>query len=238
MSLEKPRLARLTAIITQLQSQQVVTARELADKHGVSIRTMYRDIRTLEQSGIPIVAEEGRGYTIMDGYKLPPVMFTEEEANALVTAEHLLLKNKDQSLSEQYQNAITKIKSVLGNEQKEKTEFLANRIQIRENQANDKTSSYLMSLQSTIASFQVVELNYLSLDNKASTRKVEPFAIYTTQNNWVLIAYCHLRNDFRAFRLDRIQELIVTSEVFEPHPLTLEQYLEACRKKFQAGQNP
>jgi len=103
---DKPRLARLTAIMTQLQSKRIVTARDIADKHGVSIRTVYRDIRTLEKSGIPIVTEEGKGYSIMEGYKLPPVMFTEQEANALITAEQLISRNKDQSLTDHYRSAI------------------------------------------------------------------------------------------------------------------------------------
>lgn len=101
MEKEKPRLARLTAILTQLQSKRMVTAKEIAEKHNVSVRTVYRDIRTLEKSGIPIVIEEGKGYTLMDGYRIPPVMFTQDEANALITAEQLIRKNKDQSLTEQ-----------------------------------------------------------------------------------------------------------------------------------------
>ena len=92
---EKPRLSRLTAILTQLQSSRIVTATALAEKHNVSVRTIYRDIRTLEKSGVPIVTEEGKGYSMMEGYQLPPVMFTEDEANALITAEQLVLKNKD-----------------------------------------------------------------------------------------------------------------------------------------------
>ena len=146
MAEDKPRLTRLTAIIIQLQSKRIVTAKDIAEKHGVSIRTVYRDIRTLEQSGIPIITEEGKGYSIMEGYNLPPVMFTEEEANALITAEHLILKNKDQSLADQYQNAVTKIKSVLGLNQKAKTEILAQRIQIRNNKNNEITSNYLIRI--------------------------------------------------------------------------------------------
>ncbi|MDR7130941.1 putative DNA-binding transcriptional regulator YafY [Algoriphagus sp. 4150] len=231
MAKDKPRLTRLTAIITQLQSKQIVSAKDIAVKHRVSIRTVYRDIRTLEQSGIPIVTEEGKGYSIMEGYKLPPVMFTEEEASALITAEHLILKNKDRSLAEHYQNAITKIKSVLQLTQKAKTEILAQRIQVRSNQSNEKTSNYLIELQSCIANFRVIHVDYLSLDKQHTKREIEPFALYTTQDNWVLIAFCRKRNDFRAFRLDCIQRLSQTQVHFEPHKMTLEQYLEECRKK-------
>lgn len=233
MSEGKPRLARLAAILTQLQSKSLVTAREIADKYGVSIRTVYRDIRTLEQSGIPIVTEEGRGYSIMDGYKLPPVMFTEEEANALITAEQLILKNKDQSLANQYQSAITKIKSVLRLTQKEKVELLEDRIQVRANRYNQKTSNHLIELQSMISNFQVADMEYLSLNNFRSRRKIEPFALYTTKDNWVMVAYCRDKKDFRAFRLDCIQLLNASGEYFEPHKITLEQYLEQCREKWQ-----
>ncbi|MFS4456291.1 helix-turn-helix transcriptional regulator [Maribacter sp. 2304DJ31-5] len=232
MSEEKPRLARLTAIITQLRSRQLVTAKAIAEEHGVSIRTVYRDIRTLEKSGIPIITEEGRGYSLMEGFQLPPVMFSEEEANALIIAEHLILKNKDASLVENYKNAITKIKSILKNSQQVKTEFLSERIQVRNNTDDEKTSDYLIQLQSTIANFRLVKLNYVSLDNKKTERTIEPFALYTTQENWILIAFCRLKNDFRAFRLDRIQKLQVGPEHFKPHKITLEQYLEACRKKW------
>ncbi|WKV13595.1 YafY family protein [Marivirga harenae] len=234
MSREKPRLARLTAILTQLQSKRIVTATDIAVKHHVSIRTVYRDIRTLEQSGIPIVTEEGKGYSLIDGYRLPPVMFTEEEANALIMAEHLILRNKDQSLVEQYQNAISKIKSVLKRPQKAKTEVLTERIQIRNNRTNEKTSNFLIQLQSNIINYEIVQLHYISLNNQQTQRKIEPFALYTTKNNWVLIAFCHIRNDFRAFRLDRIQQLTKTQAHFEPHKITLDQYFDNCRKKCES----
>jgi predicted DNA-binding transcriptional regulator YafY len=232
MAKDKPRLVRLASILTQLQSKRVLTAKDIANRHNISIRTVYRDIRTLEQSGIPIISEEGKGYSIMEGYQLPPVMFTEEEAMALITAEQLIRKNKDQSLIETYGNAITKIKSILKYNQKTKTEFLTSRLQIRNNAKEEKTSQYLMQTQKAIANFQIAELDYFSLNNQRSQRKIEPFALYTTKGNWILIAFCQNKKDFRAFRLDRIQKLIITSHHFEPHKITLEQYFEECRKKW------
>ncbi len=234
MAIDKPRLIRLTAILTQLQSKQLLTARAIAEKHDISIRTVYRDIRTLEQSGVPIITEEGKGYSIMEGYKLPPVMFTQEEANAMITVEQLVKKNKDQSLSDHYESAITKIKSVLKYNQKEKTELLSERIQVRNNNANEKTSHYLIQLQSAITQYQIANIKYISLSDQISQRAVEPFALYTTKDNWVLIAFCKTKKDFRAFRLDCIQNLEVTNEYFEPHNMTLEQYLETCRKKWKS----
>ncbi len=233
MEKEKPRLARLTAILTQLQSKKLVTARAIAEKHQVSIRTVYRDIRTLEKSGIPIVTEEGKGYSIMEGYKLPPVMFTEEEANALITAEQIILKNKDKSLVDQYASAVEKIKSVLKGTQKEKTALLSERLEIRGNKENEKTSAYLVQLQLAITNFQITQLDYISAEDKTSKRKVEPFALIQTQGNWILIAYCRLRKDFRAFRLDRIQRLFVSSDTFPPHQISLEDFYKEARKKWE-----
>lgn len=230
--LEKPRLSRLTSIVTQLQSKRLITAGYLAEKHGVSIRTIYRDIRTLEKSGIPIITEEGKGYSIMEGYQLPPVMFTEAEANSLITAEQIILKNKDQSFAETYSNAITKIKSVLKYNQKEKANLLAERIQFRENEPNEHSSNFLMTIQSAITNFQLTEIVYQSLTGEITTRAVEPFAIYNTQGNWLLIAFCRLRKEFRAFRIDLIQKLTLQNTTFEPHQMTLEEYFIECRKKY------
>jgi len=230
---EKPRISRLTAILTQLQSKKIVTAKYLAEKHNVSVRTIYRDIRTLESSGIPIITEEGKGYSLINGYHLPPIMFTENEANALITAEQIILKNKDLSFIENYSNAITKIKSVLKLSQKEKTEFLAKRIHFRENTENEKSSDYLMTIQNSIINFQLLEIEYNSLENNLTKRNVEPFAIYNTKGNWLLIAFCRLRNEFRAFRIDLIKKLIFQNEKFEPHNMSLEQYFELCKEKYQ-----
>ena len=235
MAEDKPRLARLTAILTQLQSKRTVTAKAIAEKHNISIRTVYRDIRTLEQSGVPIISEAGKGYSILEGYRLPPIMFTEEEANALIMAEQLILKNKDESLTKYYVEAVTKIKTNLKLNQKTKTDFLSNRIQIRNNYHQEKTSNYLIQLQSTIANFQIVKIQYHSLNDERSERNIEPFALYTTKDNWVLIAFCLKRKDFRAFRLDRIEYLQTTGLHFEPHKITLEEYLEQCRKNWQSN---
>lgn len=228
---EKPRLSRLTAIITQLQSKRIVTARYLAEKHKVSVRTIYRDIRTLEKSGIPIITEEGKGYALMEGYQLPPVLFTEDEANALITAEQLVLNNKDQSFSENFSTAITKIKSVLKYSQKGKADLLADRIYIRKTDEYEKSTHYLMKIQSAITNFQVLKIEYLSLENKLTQRNIEPFAIYSTKGNWLVIAFCRLRKEFRTFRIDLIQKLIPQDKTFAPHDMTIKQYFELFVRK-------
>ncbi|MGB3465306.1 MAG: YafY family protein [Cyclobacteriaceae bacterium] len=230
--LEKPRLSRLTELITLLQSRKMITAPFLADKFGVSVRTIYRDIRTLEKSGIPIITEEGKGYKLMDGYQLPPVMFTEEEANAIITASQIIATNKDRSFAEHYENAVTKIRSVLRYSQKEKADLLTERIQYRENAEKKRSSDFLMAIQSAITAYRLTDIIYESLNGKRTVRTVEPFAIYSTQGNWLLIAYCRLRNEFRAFRIDHIRQLTMTDRSFEPHPMTLEEYFIECRKNY------
>ncbi len=229
---EKPRISRLTAIITQLQSKRIVTATYLAEKFKVSVRTIYRDIRTIEQSGIPVYTEEGKGYSLMEGFYLPPISFSEEEANALVTAVNLIETNKDKSFVDNYKNAITKIKAVFKTTQKEKSELLADRVIFRYNSNEETTSTNLTKLQTAITSFTCIQIEYNSLQKKYSKRIVEPFALYSTNENWLLIAYCKLRNDFRVFRLDLIHTLLILEEKFTPHKMTLQEYFEICREKY------
>lgn len=223
---EKPRLSRLTAIITQLQSKRIVTAKFLAERHKVSIRTIYRDIRTLEKSGIPIVTEEGKGYSIMEGYHLPPVLFTEDEANALITIEQLVINNKDQSLSENVSSAMEKIKSILRYSQKGNVDLLADRIYFGGNHKEEKTSNNLMQIQSAIIHFQVLKMDYYSSDKKHTTRDIEPFAIYSVNGNFLLIAFCRMRKEFRVFRIDFIERLLTQNETFSPHNMTMQEYFE------------
>lgn len=232
---KKTRLSRLTSILTQLQSKRIVTAAYLAEKHLVSIRTIYRDIRALEESGVPIVVEEGKGYSLMQGYQLPPVMFTEKEANALITAEQLINTNKDQSLVEHYQLAITKIKSILKYNQKEKADLLTKRIVFRTPEESGVTSTYLMTIQSALTTFNLLDIEYYSLQNQFTKRTIEPFAIYSTQGNWILIAFCRLREEFRAFRVDLIKRITVQNNHFEPHDMTMDTYYELCRQKRESN---
>lgn len=226
------RLSRLTAILTILQTKRLLTAAELAGKFSVSKRTIYRDIKALELAGIPILTEDGKGYTLMDGYRIPPVMFTETEANALITAEQLVKKNKDASFVKDFTDAINKIKSVLRNNTKDKANLLSNRVISGQNTDNNRTSNNLSTLQLALTNFYLVKIKYYSPDKDETTERiVEPFAVYTTQENWLLVAFCRVRNDYRAFRLDRIESLHVQNHTFEPHKLTLEDYFDICRKR-------
>lgn len=226
------RLSRLIAILTILQTKRLLTASELAKKFSVSIRTIYRDMKALEQAGVPILTEDGKGYALMEGYRIPPVMFTETEAYALITAEQLIKKNADASLVKEYTEAISKIKSILRNNAKDKANLLSNRIVSGQNTNSNRTSNNLSILQLALTNFNLVKIKYYSPDiEKMTERVIEPFAVYTSQENWLLIAFCRLRNDYRAFRLDRIESLQVQNQTFEPHKMTFEEYFEICRKK-------
>ncbi|GAA3932546.1 WYL domain-containing protein [Chitinophaga oryziterrae] len=220
------RLSRLTAILTQLQTKRLLTATELASKFSVSIRTIYRDIKALEQAGVPILTEEGKGYTLMEGYRVPPVMFTENQANALILAEQLVLKNKDASFVKDYSEAIEKIKAVLGHNVKDKANLLSERTRFSQNINSEKNSNNLSDLQFALTNFCLTKIEYTNESDKATSRLIEPFALLSTHENWLLVAWCRLRNEFRFFRLDRIKKLDILTEKFSPHKMTLQEYFD------------
>jgi predicted DNA-binding transcriptional regulator YafY len=228
------RIPRLTAILTQLQSRKIVTANKLAEKFDVSARTIYRDIKALEEAGVPIITEEGKGFSIMEGYRIPPVMFTENEANALITAELLIKACKDESLINEFSSAIQKIKSVLPNHLKSRIESLENKVAITKFYTEtDNKSKYLLSIQKALLENLVVKINYTNVLNIASERELEPFALFSNTNDeWVLVAFCRLKKDFRSFSLSKIKNFSFTYEKFIPQNITFEQYL---KKKYSAN---
>src|SRR5680860_1082305 len=129
------RFDRIVAILIQLQSKRIVRAQDLADRFEVSLRTIYRDIRSLEASGVPIASEAGVGYSIMEGYRLPPVMFTREEAGSFVAAEKLMQKFTDKSLGAYHESAMYKVKSVLRGREKDWISALESQVRIDPAQA-------------------------------------------------------------------------------------------------------
>lgn len=209
------RLTRITSILIQLQSKKVVTAKEIADRFEISLRTVYRDIKTLQESGVPIGSENGTGYFIVDGYSLPPIMITEEEANSLIISEVLVLNQGDTSLKKDFNSLLLKIKSVLKNFEKDNISKLDNRITpsyIRET----FESNSLSIIQKAIANTTVVSIKYHSFyKDEFTQREIEPMGLYFTDKAWVVVAHCRLRNEIREFRLDRISETNITSQTFD-----------------------
>jgi len=220
------RISRLTAILTQLQTKRLLTATELSKKFGVSVRTIYRDIKALEQAGVPVVTEEGKGYSLMEGYRIPPVMFTEKQANALILAEQLVLKNRDASFVKDYTEAIEKIKAVLGHGIKDRANLLTDRTLYDQNVNRERNSNALSDLQFALTNYRVTRMEYTNEAGGTTDRLIEPFALLSTQEKWLLVAWCRLRGEFRYFRLDRIQKLHVLPETFDPHEMTLQEFFD------------
>jgi predicted DNA-binding transcriptional regulator YafY len=184
------QLPRLISILTLLRSKRIITATELADKFEVSVRTIYRDIRKLEEAGVPIIPIEGRGYSLMDGYLVAPVQFTEKEANALITAKHLVDQSQDSSFVKDFDDALTKVSSVFRSTIQEKSELLSKNIFVFNTQNEQISSNALSEIQLAITNFNSMEINYRKAnDPKVSFRKIEPCAIYSTQNKWILLAW-------------------------------------------------
>ncbi|NMH86407.1 helix-turn-helix transcriptional regulator [Flavivirga algicola] len=223
------QLSRLISILTLLKSKRLLTASELAKKFDVSIRTVYRDIRKLEEAGVPVTTIEGRGYSLMEGYSVAPVQFTEKQANALITAEHLINQSKDASFIKDFNEALTKIKSVFRTSIQEKSELLQSKIHIFNPTYENISSNALSEIQLAITNFNFIEINYCKAnDTNVSFRKIEPCAMYSTQHKWILIAWCHLRQEYRSFRVDRIQHFKILQEKFEDRKFNLLTYFQSC----------
>lgn len=221
------QLSRLISILTLLKSKRLLTAGELASKYNVSVRTIYRDIRKLEAAGVPIVTIEGRGYSLMDGYTVAPVQFTEKQANALITAQHLVKQTQDSSFVTDFNEAFTKIKSVFRTSILEKSEILNSKIHVFNFDEENITSNALSEIQLAITNLNYIEIKYRKADDpNISFRKIEPYAFFSTQNKWILMAWCYLRNEYRAFRIDRIQHFKILPEKFEDRKFNLQTHFQ------------
>jgi predicted DNA-binding transcriptional regulator YafY len=229
------RIDRVSAILIQLQSKKVVRAQDIADRFNISLRTVYRDIRTLEEAGIPLVGETGIGYSIMDGYRLPPVMFTIEEATAFLTAEKLVEKLTDNSTDQSYKSAMYKIKSVLRANEKDYLEVMDENIEVMHNPYIPKERNAHNSLQTilkNISEKKVMAINYFANHSQENTtRNVEPIGIFYYGSNWHLLAFCQLRNDYRDFRIDRISQIISTPLPFKKDHPSLKSFLKQMEQE-------
>lgn len=222
------RFDRITAILIQLQSRKIVKAQDLAERFEISLRTVYRDISSLAEAGVPIIGEAGVGYSIMDGYRLPPVMFTKEEARTFITAEKLMEKFTDLSTQSQYQSAMFKIKSVLRSSEKSMVETLENHIEVRQSAKPfyGEDSNTLDILLKSITERKITKINYNSLGFQDLTERViEPVGIYHENDYWYTIAFCHLRNNYRNFRSDRILKIELTDKDFQHKHAPLKDFL-------------
>lgn len=201
------RIDRLFGILILLQSRKYVTADKIADQFDISVRTVYRDVKALSEQGIPISFEQPKGYFIVQGYFLPPVSFSSDEANALLIMEHLASRFADKSIRTHYTNALNKVKGVLKNTQKEKLELLNNSIKTQLHHSMDNEFAHLSDLQNAISGQCIIEIDYENNNGEHSKREVEAIGLIFYAFNWHLIGWCHLRNEYRDFRVSRIVQV-------------------------------
>ncbi len=211
------RFDRTLAVLVLLQSRKLVKAQDLSDRFGVSLRTIYRDIRSLEAAGVPIIGEAGVGYSIMEGYRLPPIMFSREEAGSFVAAEKLMLQFTDVGLGSYFKSAMDKIRSVLKGKEKDWIASLEQQVWTvnRSEPFNKTINNALPILFNSMAMQLQVHLTYQSVNaTKASERFIEPVGVFYENHHWYLYGFCHLRNDYRQFRTDRIRAIRSTDIPF------------------------
>jgi predicted DNA-binding transcriptional regulator YafY len=222
------RFDRITAILIHLQSKKIVVAQEIADRFEISLRTVYRDIRSLEEAGIPVIGEKGLGYSIMEGYRLPPVMFTEEEVIAFLMAEKLLENYADIHNSELFKSAMFKIRAVLRSAEKTKLEHMEERITIKHknSQSNYLINNTLPALIKSIAEKKGLRIKYASEETITTERDIEPIGIFHEHGGWNTLCYCHLEKRYRHFRTERILDLRENHRTFHKEHMSMKDYFE------------
>ncbi|MEX0647443.1 MAG: YafY family protein, partial [Balneolaceae bacterium] len=225
------RIDRLTAIIIYLQGRNGVTVEELSRQYDISVRTVYRDLSALQETGVPIGSEPGKGYFIVKGYHLPPVMFNRSEASSLLAAERLMQRWSKSELSRSYLSALDKIRAVLPSRDKEFFDTLDRHIKTysyKKDKEQLPDDRIFTGLQNVIFRKEIIEIDYYSpYKRQKTTRKVEPLGLLLMGDHWYLAGWCRLRNDYRMFRLDRFKTYRSTGNFLpDPPEHTLQEFYE------------
>ena len=223
------RADRLFQIVQILRSGRLVTAAVLSEKLEVSERTIYRDIADLQGSGVPIEGEAGIGYMMRDGYDLPPIMFTRKEIEALIVGARLVSAWSGAEQALNIDSALSKIETILPDETKQiynSTSIFAMNFEEYQN-----VSKHFDTLNEAISNQKVICIDYTDLKGLKSKREIEPLALHFWGNVWTLAAWCRLREDFRVFRIDLLNTIQQTGEIFQPTPgKTLQDFLHSRAK--------
>lgn len=209
------RVDRLFGIVTLLQARKYVTAEHISKQFDISIRTVYRDIKAVGEAGIPVSFEPNKGYYIVSGYFTPPVAFSLEEANALLLSQSLVNGFGDKSIQTFFDQALTKIRAVLKQVDKEKMEQLDQRIKLQLPKRLVPEFDYITVIQEAILEQKQLHLAYKNFSEEVSERMIEPIGLIFYAFSWHVIAYCHLRNAYRDFKIERIQTLKESQKAFE-----------------------
>lgn len=217
---------RLLAIVLELQGKGRQRAEDLARTFETSKRTIYRDIEALCEAGVPLISIPGRGYSLMEGYFLPPLSFTTDEATMLLMGSEFMSHNFDAQYREAAQSAGRKIAGVLPEQLRDEVAYLQQNILFVAAQHEDEKDVLLQQLRRAILEHVTVEFTYFARSSNHSKeasseesshdtmRTVDPYALVHI-NTWYLTAYDHVRNAIRNFRLDRIEALTLSKSTFQ-----------------------
>ena len=224
------RADRLFQIIQLLRRRHVVTASYLARELEVSERTVYRDIRDLMGSGVPIDGEAGVGYTLRRGFDLPPLMFTEDELEAMVLGARVVSSWGDADLARSANDALARVEAALPERLRsrlENTPLFAPGFHVP-----SATIASLTPLRTAIEERRLVWVRYCDEFDATTERQVRPLGLFFWGNRWSLTGWCQLRSDFRSFRLDRIREMTICEQRFLPEPgRTLEDFFRSRERE-------
>lgn len=208
------RIDRLVGILTTLQARRFTAAEFIADKYQISTRTVYRDIKALGEIGVPISFEQHKGYFIIQGYFLPPVSLTIQEANALILIASLSEKFSDPSTKRTVNSALEKIKAVLKHSDKEKVDQLHSNIKIYQPPESIENPDYLSTIQDAIINHKILAITYTNNHKEISKREIEPIGLTFYSNQWHMIAWCWKRMAYRDFKVLSIEKLTPTNDGF------------------------
>lgn len=210
------RADRLFQLLQLIRGRRLSTAAWLAQRMEVSVRTVYRDVAALQVQGVPIEGEAGVGYRVGRDYSLPPLMFTAEQAQALVASVRIAQSRLDPALAAQAEEALSKILSVLPSASRAAADSLPLHAPARPH--DTLVLDRLGGLRRAIEARRLVRIDYADVEGKASSRTLRPLACFYWDAVWTLSAWCELRQDFRQFRLDRIQQLDIQTDTFSDEP--------------------
>ncbi len=218
------RTDRLLAIVLELQGKGRQRAEDLAATFETSKRTIYRDMLALGEAGVPIVSVPGQGYSLMQGYFLPPLSFTTDEATMLLLGSDLMAQNFDAQYRAAAQSASRKIEGVLPGTLRDEVQYLQNSIIFVAGTPgtpeSERRVTLLQQLRRAIIQRSTVRFCYHARharegQGEQTTREADPYGLIHFPSGWHMVAHCHLRQDIRNFRLDRIDMLEVLPRTFQ-----------------------
>lgn len=215
---------RLLAIVLELQGRQVVRAEDLAALFEISVRTIYRDIQALSEAGVPIIGTTGTGYSLMEGYFLPPISFTIGEAVTLLIGTDFIEQRFDDDYRDRAKAAKRKIEAILSDGVRNETSRIRRALRLLapgKQAAPSNEKENLDKIRRAILDGRKIRFHYSkgttdSTGNRHSDRTVAPYGLVLVEGLWMLVAHCDLRQDIRHFRLSRITELVDLEDRFEP----------------------